>query len=108
MKNYRKYAVASLLTLAVAGIATAENRSGPQSGGNMSQSGNADQPGQSGMMGDQQGMAGDQTKMVEIYRKIAQDPNMAADKLFVVEAAGMDAWEVAFSRLVEQRAQASR
>lgn len=108
MRNYRKYAVASLLALSVAGIATADNRSGPQSD---KAPGTAQQPGQGAagdMQGDQRGMQtaqAEQTQMVELYRKIAQDPTMAADKLFVVHVAAMDQWEIAFSRLVEQRAQ---
>lgn len=116
MKNYRKYAVASILALSIAGVATAENRSGPQSGNtadpNQQPAGIQGTTGAGGMQGagqqgqrGQQDMQAEQTQMAELYRKIAQDPTMAADKLFVVEAAAMDQWEIAFSRLVEQRAQ---
>jgi predicted outer membrane protein len=111
MKNYRKYAVASILALSVAGIATADNRSEPSSGTGSNTPTQQPAQGAGGMQGDQRGMQGqqnaqaEQTQMIELYRKIAQDPTMAGDKLFVVEAAAMDQWEIAFSRLVEQRGQ---
>lgn len=51
------------------------------------------------------GMGQADMQMASALRQIAQQPETAADKLFVLDAAGMDMFEVAFAQLAEQKAQ---
>lgn len=74
-------------------------RIGEDSGSSSSASGTA-----SGQSSDQSGKSAD-AQVLQQLRQFAQDPNTAADKLFVLEAAKGNMKEQMFAQVIEQKAQ---
>lgn len=111
MNKPLRIAAASVMCMAVGGALFADNRSGmgsdmdpnkPGTPGNAANTGsNADMTAKEGMSG----MGQADVQMAAALKQIAQDPTTAADKLFLLDAATMDLWEIQFATLVQEKAQ---
>ena len=95
MRNCTKLALAAISTLSLSGIALAQNTEN----NNTVPSGRA--PAE---VSNRTVVGGGDTIGASQVAKIAADPKMAGDKLFVLENATGNLWEAEFSRLVAERA----
>jgi len=118
-----RFLTISMLSMAVCGVVSADNRTGPGGGvgttntpdstaGNANTAGNSNttgtnaggMQGRGGDMNAQGGQAADQ-QVMQVFQQIRQEPDKAADRLFALSAAMDDRWEIEFARVAETKSQ---